>query len=105
MIALGIWSLCSASNNPALRQPYKPPSAIGVRGIFLAKKDNCFPKSQRPSPAEYFVVEQQVAGLLGQIEHSIRQTVAAPFRLLLKPRSLVEVAQCIGEMIESIQMF
>jgi len=47
------------------------------------------------------------SGLLGEIEieHSIRQTFAAPFRRLLETGSGVGVAQCVGDMIESIEMF
>lgn len=41
---------------------------------------------------------------MGQIEHSIRQTFTAPFRLFSKPDLDVGVAQRIGDMIESIEM-
>jgi hypothetical protein len=65
--------------------------------------DNVTLPRQRCSLARYFVVERK-SGLLGEIEHSIRQTFAAPFRRLLKTGSGVGVAQCVGDMIESIEM-
>jgi hypothetical protein len=53
----------------------------------------------------FMVILRQVVVLSGQIEHSIRQTFAAPSRLLLAPGSGVGVAQHIDYMIESIEMF
>jgi hypothetical protein len=95
--------LCTAHANTGSRQQELPQGGAYRSGAQLFEELREF--SARSEDRRYGTPTRgQIVVLSGQIEHSIRQTFAAPSRLLLEPGSSVGIAQRISYMIESIEM-